>query len=145
MRAPSACLVACLILSPGVTRPAAAQPAATTAPGNPPPGTSPAGDQPAAAATGVAIPGTGLTLTTTGTVASDYLFRGISQTRNRPAVQGTFDLAHESGFYVDAFVTNAAFLGGPYNDTRQEVDVLAGYRFTLGRVSLDLVTPSRTF
>jgi hypothetical protein len=52
-------------------------------------------------------------LTGLGAVASDYLFRGISQTRNNWAVQGTFDLEHESGVYVGAFLTNAKFLASP--------------------------------
>jgi uncharacterized protein (TIGR02001 family) len=87
--------------------------------------------------TGVRLPG-GLTLTGLGAVASDYLFRGISQTRNNWAFQGTADLEHESGVYVGAFITNAKFLASPYNDTRQELDLLAGYRFTVANVKLDL-------
>jgi uncharacterized protein (TIGR02001 family) len=101
-------------------------------------GDTPAATISGASSTGIAIPGTGLTLTSTATVASDYLFRGISQTRNRPAAQGTFDLAHDSGVYVGAFISNATFLGSPFNDTRQELDLLAGYRFSVGSVSLDL-------
>ena len=46
----------------------------------------------AAPTAGTAIPGTGLTMTGLGAVASDYLFRGISQTRNNWAYQGTVDL-----------------------------------------------------
>ncbi len=99
----------------------------------------PAGNQAEQAAqpTGIALPG-GLTLTGLGAVASDYLFRGISQTRNNWAYQGTFDLEHESGVYVGAFISNAKFLASPYNDTRQELDLLAGYRFTVAGVKLDL-------
>lgn len=119
--------------------PALAQNAATPAAEAPPAATPPAPEGTAAAPTpGLVIPDTGLTLTSTATLSTDYLFRGISQTRNRPAAQGTFDLAHESGVYVGAFVSNATFLGNPFNDTRQEVDLLAGYRFTLGDVSLDV-------
>jgi uncharacterized protein (TIGR02001 family) len=91
----------------------------------------------AAPTAGIALPG-GLTLTGLGAVTSDYLFRGISQTRNNWAVQGTFDLEHESGVYVGAFITNAKFLASPYNDTRQELDLLAGYRFAVAGVKLDL-------
>lgn len=41
---------------------------------------------------------TGLSLTGTGTVATDYLFRGISQTRSRPAYQiSNLELSHMSG------------------------------------------------
>ena len=91
----------------------------------------------AAPTAGIPLPG-GLTLTGLGAVTSDYLFRGISQTRNNWAVQGTLDLEHESGVYVGAFLTNAKFLASPYNDTRQELDLLAGYRFTVAGVKLDL-------
>jgi uncharacterized protein (TIGR02001 family) len=89
------------------------------------------------AAAQMEIPSTGLTATVTPSVSSDYLFRGISQTRNNWAVQGTLDVQHESGVYIGAFVSNAKFLANPWNDTRQEVDALAGYRFTLAGVNLD--------
>ncbi|WP_149538138.1 TorF family putative porin [Siccirubricoccus phaeus] len=80
----------------------------------------------------------GLTVTVTPTIASDYLFRGISQTRNNWAFQGALDVQHESGVYIGGFISNAKFLAGPYNDTRQEVDALAGYRFELAGISFDL-------
>jgi len=103
-------------------------------------GSVPAGnvaEQTAAPTTGIPLPG-GFTLSGLGAIASDYLFRGISQTRNNWAFQGTADLEHESGVYVGAFLTNAKFLASPYNDTRQELDLLAGYRFTVAGVKLDL-------
>lgn len=79
----------------------------------------------------------GLAVTTTPLLATDYLFRGISQTRNRPAGQLSLDVQHETGLYVGGFVSNATFLGSPYNDTRQELDLLAGYRRSFGALSLD--------
>lgn len=78
---------------------------------------------------------TGITLTATPALATDYLFRGISQSRNRPALQLTLDAQHESGLYFGAFGSNVAF---PGSNARQEVDFLAGHRFELGGVSLDL-------
>lgn len=77
----------------------------------------------------------GLTLTVTPVLSSDYLFRGISQTRNRPAIQGTVDLQHSSGFYVGAFASNVAF---PGTNARQELDLAAGYRFEAGAATFDL-------
>src|SRR5215217_5244003 len=62
----------------------------------------------------------GLTVTTTPAVSNDYLFRGISQTRNNWAFQGTLDVQHSSGVYIGAFLSNAKFLASPFNDTRQE-------------------------
>lgn len=91
-----------------------------------------AATQPAAA---IEFEGTGLTLSLVPTVSTDYLFRGVSQTRNRPAVQGSVELSHESGFYIGAFASNVAFLG---TNARQEVDLSGGYRFEVGGASLDL-------
>ena len=34
------------------------------------------------------------------TVVNDYRYRGISQSNFKPAIQGGFDYAHDSGFYV---------------------------------------------
>lgn len=84
------------------------------------------------------IPEAGLTVTVTPAIASDYLFRGISQTRNNWTFQGLLDVQHASGVYVGAFVSNAKFLANPWNDTRQELDLVAGYRFALGGVNLDV-------
>ncbi len=77
----------------------------------------------------------GLTVTTTPAITSDYIFRGISQTRNRPAAQLTLDVEHSSGVYVGAFLSNVAFAG---TNARQELDLLAGYRFAVGDLKLDL-------
>ncbi|WP_135465644.1 TorF family putative porin [Crenalkalicoccus roseus] len=93
---------------------------------------------PAPEAAAFEVPRAGLTVTLTPAVTSDYLFRGISQTRNTWAVQGTLDVEHASGLYVGAFLSSAKFLADPWNDTRQELDLLAGYRFTLAGVKLDL-------
>ena len=114
---------------------AAAQTTGPATDGGVPAGT--AAEQAAAPTTGIPLPG-GFTLTGLGAVASDYLFRGISQTRNNWAFQGTFDLEHESGVYVGAFLTNAKFLANPWNDTRQELDLLAGYRFAVADVKFDV-------
>lgn len=68
----------------------------------------------------------GLSLSATPAAGTDYLFRGISQTRGRPAGQLTLEALHDSGFYLGGFASNVAFAG---TDARQEVDLLAGYRF----------------
>lgn len=62
------------------------------------------------------------------TVATDYRFRGISQTFDRPAVQGGFDYAHSSGFYVGNWNSNVS--GNQYpNGASLEMDLYAGYKF----------------
>lgn len=68
------------------------------------------------------------TFTGNVTVASDYRFRGISQTFKEPTVQGGFDYAHSSGFYVGNW--NSSVSGNQYpNGAGLEMDFYAGYKF----------------
>jgi uncharacterized protein (TIGR02001 family) len=60
---------------------------------------------------------------------SDYRFRGISQTAKRPAVQGGFDFAHESGFYLGTWASNVS--GNIYNNANLEWDLYGGYNYKL--------------
>ena len=39
-------------------------------------------------------------LTANVSLTSDYRYRGISQSNLQPAIQGGFDYAHPSGFYI---------------------------------------------
>jgi uncharacterized protein (TIGR02001 family) len=75
------------------------------------------------------------TVTGGATIVSDYRFRGISQTDRRFALQGTFTIAHSSGFYasvwgssIDDYVAN----GGDV-----ELDLIAGWRHSWGATTLD--------
>ncbi|MCP4043220.1 MAG: hypothetical protein GY731_14895 [Gammaproteobacteria bacterium] len=52
---------------------------------------------------------------------TDYLFRGISQTDNSPAIQGGFDYNHDSGFYVGIWGSSIDFADG------LEADYYAGF------------------
>ena len=90
---------------------------------------------PAPASAQQSIESLGLTVTTTPAAVTDYLFRGISQTRSRPAAQLTLDVEHSSGLYVGTFISNANFAD---TNIRQEVDGLFGYRFTLADVKFDI-------
>jgi uncharacterized protein (TIGR02001 family) len=45
----------------------------------------------------------------TVTATSDYDFRGITQTALDPALQGSIDYAHSSGFYIGAWASNVDF------------------------------------
>src|SRR5690349_14450604 len=55
---------------------------------------------------------------------SEYIFRGISQTGGKPAVQGGFDYAHSSGFYAGTWASNISWLEdfGQYNRSSLEWD-----------------------
>lgn len=58
-------------------------------------------------------------------IFSDYRTRGISQTQNDPALQGSLTLAHSSGLYAGVWSSNVDFGFG--SRTRQELDYYAGY------------------
>lgn len=65
-------------------------------------------------------------VTATVTATSDYDFRGITQTAQDPALQGSVDYSHSSGFYAGAWASNVDF--GDCCDENIEVDVYAGFR-----------------
>ena len=50
------------------------------------------------------------TLTGNVGIYSQYIFRGLTQTDRKPALQGGFDFAHESGFYVGTWASNVSWL-----------------------------------
>ncbi|GIX35867.1 MAG: hypothetical protein KatS3mg126_1646 [Lysobacteraceae bacterium] len=69
------------------------------------------------------------------TLASDYLFDGVSQTQGddrddfNPALQASFDFAAENGFYAGIWGSNVDFGDGDPADI--EVDLYAGFARTL--------------
>lgn len=50
-------------------------------------------------------------ITANVTVVSDYRYRGISQSNMKPAIQGGFDYAHESGFYIGNWNSSISWIG----------------------------------
>jgi hypothetical protein len=92
-------------------------------------GNAMAADEPAAA------PDTG-PVTANVTLASQYRYRGISQSNSLPAIQGGFDYAHESGFYVGNWNSSISWIGDGYNGSNPspnvsapiEMDFYAGYK-----------------
>ena len=90
------------------------------------------------------LPGTAFSADTpvhsfTGKVAvySEYEYRGISQTSEKPALQLNLDYAHASGLYVGTFLTNIKWLkdlgetSTPRFDPKANIewDIYAGYKF----------------
>ncbi len=55
-------------------------------------------------------------ITANVTVASNYIYRGLTQTNNKPAIQGGFDYAHESGFYVGNWNSTISWLSDGYTN-----------------------------
>lgn len=70
------------------------------------------------------------------TLASDYKFRGFTQTNYKPALQGGFDYTNKSGFYLGNWNSNVEQT--LYNGGSLEMDVYGGYKGTMGAVSYDL-------
>jgi uncharacterized protein (TIGR02001 family) len=64
---------------------------------------------------------------------SEYIFRGISQTAGKPAIQGGFDLAHASGFYVGTWASNVSWLEdfNAYHRSSVEWDFYGGFRHAI--------------
>lgn len=69
-------------------------------------------------------------------ISSDYMWRGVSQTRNGMALQGGLDLTHSSGFYAGTWMSNVNFKLTPKAHTEQ--DIYVGYGFTAGDFAVDL-------
>jgi uncharacterized protein (TIGR02001 family) len=68
------------------------------------------------------VPGT---FTGTVTAVSDYNWRGITQTGQDPALQGSIDYSMESGFYVGFWASNVDF--GDCCDEEAETNIYAGF------------------
>ena len=45
------------------------------------------------------------------TVINNYMYRGISQSNGKPAIQGGFDYAHESGLYIGNWNSSISWIG----------------------------------
>jgi uncharacterized protein (TIGR02001 family) len=74
-------------------------------------------------------------ITANVTVVNDYRYRGISQSNYKPAIQGGFDYAHESGLYIGnwnssiSWISDAASAGGTRNVSAPiEMDFYAGIK-----------------
>ncbi len=67
-------------------------------------------------------------------INSGYKFRGQDQTDNKPALQGGFDYAHASGFYVGNWNSNVSWMPG----NSLETDIYGGYKGEAGGVGYDV-------
>lgn len=74
----------------------------------------------------------------TGT--SDYLFRGISQTNNNPAIQGFVELQAFDWVYLNVWASNQNWVENFQTDGNSslEVDFAGGLRHTWGAFTLDV-------
>ncbi len=60
-------------------------------------------------------------------VTSNYIWRGVSQTGDGPAVSGGLDYEAENGLYVGTWASNVDFGGTTDTAKGTELDVYAGY------------------
>lgn len=67
---------------------------------------------------------------------TEYSFRGIAQSDEGPAIQGGFDVIHDSGFYAGVWGSNVNFNDG--DEARLEVDVYGGYNGSFKGLSYDI-------
>lgn len=66
----------------------------------------------------------------TATLVSDYIFRGLTQTWGGPAVQGSIDYVHTSGFWASVWASNISrtVVAG----SNAEIDLSFGYKGATG-------------
>lgn len=76
--------------------------------------------------------------TATGNVGvySEYVFRGITQSDENPALQGTLNFGQSTGVYAGAWGSNVDFNDG--DEAHLELDLYGGYKWPLGPVTLDV-------
>ncbi|TVV76270.1 TorF family putative porin [Sphingomonas solaris] len=79
-----------------------------------------------------------LTVSGSASIASDYRFRGVSQSDQEMAVQGGMTIAHESGLYVGTWASNLAGWG-TFGGANMELDLIGGYKAKFaGNATLDV-------
>ena len=76
------------------------------------------------------------TLSGNMTLTTDYRFRGFTQTDYGPALQGGFDFAHKSGFYLGNWNSNV--LSPLYTGASLEMDFYGGYKGSFGDIGYDV-------
>jgi uncharacterized protein (TIGR02001 family) len=75
---------------------------------------------------------------------SQYIFRGLTQTNNKPALQGGFDVSHKSGLYIGGWASNVSWLrdngsSSVYNTGGSlEIDLYGGFKTDVKGVGIDV-------
>jgi uncharacterized protein (TIGR02001 family) len=69
---------------------------------------------------------------------TDYRYRGISQSRLKPALQGGADFSHKSGFYLGTWASTIKWIKDAGGDGPVEIDLYGGYKGTAGAFGYDV-------
>ncbi len=97
---------------------------------------------------GLALPAQAneLELGATATFTTDYVFRGISQTMQNPAVQASLDATYGI-FYIGMWGSNVDFGGGPFGQdiANIEIDYYAGITPEWKGISFDIAALYYTY
>lgn len=69
-------------------------------------------------------------ITANVTVTNNYIYRGLTQSNYKPAIQGGFDYAHESGFYIGNWNSSISWVsdGGYATSAPIEMDFYGGFK-----------------
>lgn len=76
-------------------------------------------------------------------VVNEYRYRGLGQTRGKPALQGGVDYAHSSGLYVGTWASTINWIKDNSTSTDPvkggvEVDIYGGYKFEAAGLGFDV-------
>jgi len=87
-------------------------------------------DEAAAPAAPAAAPAGPHTFTGNVMLTSEYLYRGIAQTRGKPAIQGGFDYSHSSGLYAGVWGSSITWISDAVAGASAglEADIYGGYK-----------------
>ncbi|MDI4634538.1 TorF family putative porin [Pelomonas sp. V22] len=66
-------------------------------------------------------------------VTTDYRYRGVSQTRLKPALQGGADYALPNGFYIGTWGSTIKWIKDGGGDAQVELDLYGGYKTELAK------------
>ncbi len=72
-------------------------------------------------------------------LTSQYIYRGLSQSNYRPALQGGADYTHSSGFYAGVWASSITWLRDfGLSSSRVEIDTYLGYKQSVGDFTYDV-------
>ncbi|RTL46489.1 MAG: hypothetical protein EKK53_03260 [Burkholderiales bacterium] len=70
---------------------------------------------------------------------TEYRYRGISQSRLKPALQGGIDYADSSGFYIGTWASTIKWIKDAGGDAQVEIDIYGGYKTEVAKgLTLDV-------
>jgi uncharacterized protein (TIGR02001 family) len=71
-------------------------------------------------------------------LVTDYRYRGISQSRLKPALQGGIDFAHKNGFYLGTWASSIKWIKDGGGDAPVEIDLYGGYKGSYNDIGYDV-------